>query len=153
MVSPAERAERMYPDSSTTYGVGAVREAYVYGAVSAEAIASVTPCSCSAQRARADRAIAERDEARAEVERLRDRLGDLADEPYLSDRLRDARVARDQAVHHAEVVERQRDDARAAIARVRALVNDGQTVGWIERDGDIAWIAAEAIRRALDGES
>ena len=27
-----ENAERMYPDSDITYGVGAVREAYAYGA-------------------------------------------------------------------------------------------------------------------------
>ena len=30
-----------------------------------------------------------------------------------------------------------------------ALVSNGQTVGWIERDGDVAWISADAIRAAL----
>ena len=38
---------------------------------------------------------------------------------------------------------------RAQVAAVEALVNNGQTVGWIERDGDAAWIAADAIRAAL----
>ena len=39
--------------------------------------------------------------------------------------------------------------AEARLAAVEALVNNGQTVGWIERDGDVAWIAADAIRAAL----
>ena len=52
----------------------------------------------------------------------------------------------------------ERDEARAALAeanatieRVKALADDGQTVGWVERDGDVAWIAADAIRRAIEG--
>lgn len=56
----------------------------------------------------------------SEVERLRDRLGDPADDPYLSDRLRDARILRDQAWHHADVVERQRDEARSERDRYRS---------------------------------
>ena len=38
---------------------------------------------------------------------------------------------------------------RAKVAAVEALVNNGQTVGWIERDGDVAWVAANQIRAAL----
>lgn len=42
-------------------------------------------------------------------------------------------------------------EANATIERVRALANDGQTVGWVEHDGDVAWVAADAIRRAIEG--
>ena len=42
-------------------------------------------------------------------------------------------------------------EANATIERVKALADDGQTVGWVERDGDVAWIAADAIRRAIEG--
>ena len=41
------------------------------------------------------------------------------------------------------------DRLNATIQRVREIVTDPQTVGWIERDGDTAWIPAERIREAL----
>ena len=41
------------------------------------------------------------------------------------------------------------DRLNAIIQRVREIVTDPQTVGWIERDGDTAWIPAERIRKAL----
>ena len=41
------------------------------------------------------------------------------------------------------------DRLNATIQRVRKIVTDPQTVGWIERDGDTAWIPAERIRKAL----
>ena len=49
----------------------------------------------------------------------------------------------------AEAAEAEVVTLRAKVAAVEALVNNGQTVGWIERDGDVAWIAADAIRAAL----
>ena len=49
----------------------------------------------------------------------------------------------------AEAAEAEVVTLRARLAAVEALVNNGQTVGWIERDGDVAWIAADAIRAAL----
>lgn len=42
--------------------------------------------------------------------------------------------------------------ARERLAAVEALVYNGQTVGWIERDGDIAWVAVNAVRDALRGD-
>ncbi len=49
----------------------------------------------------------------------------------------------------AEAAESELVTLRARLAAVESLVNNGQTVGWIERDGDVAWIAADAIRAAL----
>ena len=49
----------------------------------------------------------------------------------------------------AEAAEAEVGTLRAKLAAVEALVSDGQTVGWIERDGDVAWISADAIRAAL----
>lgn len=56
---------------------------------------------------------------------------------------------REQAEARAESAEAEVVTLRAQVAAVEALVNNGQTVGWIERDGDAAWIAADAIRAAL----
>ena len=52
-------------------------------------------------------------------------------------------------MERAEAAEAEVVTLRAKVAAVEALVNNGQTVGWIERDGDVAWIAADAIRAAL----
>ena len=57
------------------------------------------------------------------------------------------RAEREKA--RAESAEAEVVTLRARLAAVEALVNNGQTVGWIERDGDVAWIAADAIRAAL----
>ena len=54
-----------------------------------------------------------------------------------------------KAQERAEAAEAAVVTLRAKVAAVEALVNNGQTVGWIERDGDVAWIAADAIRAAL----
>ena len=53
------------------------------------------------------------------------------------------------ATARAEAAEAAVVTLRAKVAAVEALVNNGQTVGWIERDGDVAWIAADAVRAAL----
>ena len=52
-------------------------------------------------------------------------------------------------MERADSAEAEMVTLRARLAAVEALVNNGQTVGWIERDGDVAWIAADAIRAAL----
>ena len=54
-----------------------------------------------------------------------------------------------KAQERAESAEAEVVTLRARLAAVESLVNNGQTVGWIERDGDVAWIAADAIRAAL----
>ena len=54
-----------------------------------------------------------------------------------------------KAQERAEAAEAEVVTLRARLAAVESLVNNGQTVGWIERDGDVAWIAADAIRAAL----
>lgn len=77
----------------------------------------------------------------AEVGRLRGRLGDLADEPYLSDRLREARA--------------DRDELRTTLARIREALarhprcdihpdDDPVTCGWKRAVAD--------IQTALDGD-
>ena len=59
----------------------------------------------------------ERDELRAEAEKLR---SDLADEPYLSDRLRDARRDRDEL---RDTIQRVRAEVQYLAARDQILIN------------------------------
>jgi hypothetical protein len=90
----------------------------------------------------------EADADRAEVKALR-----LSKGPALFDEMMTAVLAR------AEAAEAARDAAvadaanlRATLDRVTALVDDPQTIGWIERDGDPAFIAVKAVRDALGGQ-
>ncbi|GAA4809483.1 hypothetical protein [Tomitella cavernea] len=133
---------------------------------------------CDEARAERDRDCAEMVRLRGEVAGLRDRLGDLADEPYLSDRLREARASMVRAWRYVGALEKQQrhehgeawakeytaarqaedehDEARAAIARVREAVA-GHPVCDVHPDGDpvtCGWKRAVAdVRRALDGDA
>lgn len=118
----------------------------------AQAVAAVTPCSCSAQRARADRAEAERDQARGFAELWKEcARGHVEGERFAVGHINAWRKTRNAWRARAR-------SAEAAVQRVRVQVQ-----GWVDEYGDPVyqgngWAegvadAARAIIATMDGDA